>query len=117
MDRIIRVLKLGWDPILYHALQDFRQNEWLVHLTVKLPVNDPGVSGLLTHNPFLAGASPCWVCAELFRNNFTALGSLEARAEQRWRGERLREYLRPVNLVPLNLLVICNEMSYTVVIL
>ena len=83
MDRIIRVLKLGWDPILYHALQDFRQNEWLVHLTVKLPVNDPGVSGLLTHNPFLYHSmGPRRAeCAELFRN-FTTLSSPEARVEQ-----------------------------------
>jgi hypothetical protein len=53
--------------LLYIILfQNYQHNSWLVHLTAKLLVNDPGATSLIAHNPFENGPPPrfvLYVCA------------------------------------------------------
>ena len=39
-------------------LQNYQHNPWLIHLTAKLLVNDPGAISLIEHNPFQNGTPP-----------------------------------------------------------
>lgn len=39
-------------------LQNYQHNPWLIHLTAKLLVNDPGAISLIGHNPFQNGIPP-----------------------------------------------------------
>ncbi len=84
--------RLDWQ-IWFAAMSDYARNPWLVHLVYKLLQNNEGALSLLGASPFDEGP-PRFIRAELYRYQFTRLGSGEAW----WKREHVRSYLPPLEL-------------------
>jgi lipase maturation factor 1 len=87
--------RLDWQ-MWFAALEDPRQNPWLVNLEVRLMQNSPEVLALMGRNPF-PKAPPKYIRAQLYEYHFTDMATRRATG-QWWRREYLGVYLPPITL-------------------
>ncbi|XP_076461543.1 lipase maturation factor 1-like [Babylonia areolata] len=89
--------RLDW-LMWFAAFQSYERNPWLVHLAVKLLVNDAEATSLIEHNPFQGKAPPKFIRAEHYRYHFTKIGSPEAKGGAWWRRTHKGNYMPPISM-------------------
>lgn len=89
--------RLDW-LMWFAAFQNYQQNPWLIHLAVKLMVNDEGTTSLIAHNPFKGRDPPKFIRAEHYRYQYTKIGSPEARDGAWWTRKYSGSYMPSISL-------------------
>ncbi|XP_060072968.1 lipase maturation factor 1-like [Ylistrum balloti] len=89
--------RLDW-LMWFAAFQSYERNPWLVHLCVKLMVNDEDTSSLIAHNPFQGRDPPEYIRMEHYKYTFTKIGSKDAKNGKWWKRKYIDSYLNPISL-------------------
>ncbi|XP_069140641.1 lipase maturation factor 1-like [Argopecten irradians] len=89
--------RLDW-LMWFAAFQTYERNPWLVHLCVKLMVNDEDVSSLIAHNPFQGRDPPQYIRLEHYKYTYTKIGSKDAKKGKWWKRKYIDSYLNPISL-------------------
>ncbi|KAK7110005.1 lipase maturation factor 1-like [Littorina saxatilis] len=89
--------RLDW-LMWFAGFQTYQHNPWLLHLAVKLLVNDKDATSLIEQNPFEGRDPPKFIRAEHYRYRFTKIGSKEAKEGAWWRRKYVGNYMPPVSL-------------------
>ena len=82
--------RLDWH-LWFAAMSDYRYHPWLVHLIYKLLHNDPIISDLIKHNPFLS-SPPTFIKVDRYDYQFT-----ETLSNGWWSSTFLNNYLPPLS--------------------
>jgi len=88
--------RLDWQ-MWFAAMEDPRQQPWLIQLVAKLLETDPGALSLLANDHF-RDHPPRYIRAELYRFEFTRLGE---GSKAWWRRSRIAAYLPPLSAADL----------------
>ena len=83
--------RLDWQ-MWFAALGNYRENRWFVNFMLRLLHGEPGVTGLLRHNPFPA-SPPKYIRAQVYLYTFTQSGE-----RAWWRREPRGTYFPAVSL-------------------
>jgi hypothetical protein len=87
--------RIDWQ-IWFAAMATYNQHPWLIHLTYKLLIGDPGVRRLMAADPFAqSGEKVRFIRARLYRYRFTKPSEDGANW---WHRELVSEYFPPLSL-------------------
>jgi len=75
-----------------------RGHPWLLHLLVRLLLNDDHIVSLIRFNPFKGRDPPKWIKADLYEYTYTKLNSSEANEGKWWSRKYVEPYVAPTNL-------------------
>ncbi|OWF49534.1 Lipase maturation factor 1 [Mizuhopecten yessoensis] len=89
--------RLDW-LMWFAAFQSYEKNPWLVHLCVKLMVNDEETSSLIAHNPFQGRDPPQYIRLQHYKYTYTKIGSKDAKNGKWWKRKFIDSYLNPISL-------------------
>lgn len=89
--------RLDW-LMWFAAFQNYQHNPWLVHLAVKLLINDDDAVSLIAHNPFQGREPPKYIRAEHYRYRYTKIHSSDAANGAWWRRSHLGNYMPPLSI-------------------
>ncbi|XP_072021054.1 lipase maturation factor 1-like [Amphiura filiformis] len=89
--------RLDW-LMWFAAFQNFRMNNWIIHLAGKLLINDEATATLIAHNPFEDTDPPNYIKMEHYRYKYTKIGSKQAAAGAWWTRQHIGTYMPPQSL-------------------